>query len=111
MKITGGTLRARDVITGTLRSGKEEQGKWQEKVNQIRLYSGEKFETVQEAETGCVCAVTGLCHTRAGDGLGMEEKVYYPLLEPVLGYQILLPEECDAASMLPKFRMLEEEEP
>lgn len=111
MKITGGTLKVRDVIAGALRSGKEDQGKWQEKVNQIRLYSGEKFETVQEAETGCVCAVTGLSYARSGDGLGTEEKVYYPLLEPVLGYRILLPEECDAASMLPKFRMLEEEEP
>lgn len=111
MKITGGSLKARDVLAGTLRDEKEVREKWQEKVNQIRIYSGEKFETVQEAEAGSVCAVTGLSHTRSGEGLGMEERVYYPLIEPVLGYRILLPKECDTASMLPKFRLLEEEEP
>lgn len=111
MKITGGTLRVKDVLTGSFKTEKDDRENWQEKVNQIRIYSGEKFETVQEAEAGCVCAVTGLSHTRSGEGLGMEEKIYYPLLEPVLVYRILLPEECDAASMLPKFRMLEEEEP
>lgn len=111
MKITGGTLNARDVITGTGRDGKEDQPKWQEKVNQIRFYSGEKYETAEEACAGSVCAVTGLSHTWSGEGLGIEEKIYYPLLEPVLGYRILLPEDCDAASMLPKLRLLEEEEP
>lgn len=111
MKITGGSLKARDALTGIVRNEKENQEKWQEKVNQIRFYSGEKFETAQEAEAGCICAVTGLSRTRSGEGLGMEEEIYYPLLEPVLGYRILLPEEYDAASMLPKFRLLEEEEP
>ena len=111
MKITGGTLSARDVIAGTGRGEKEGQPKWQEKVNQIRFYSGEKYETAEEAGAGSVCAVTGLSHTWSGEGLGLEEKIYYPLLEPVLGYRILLPEDCDAASMLPKLRLLEEEEP
>lgn len=111
MKITGGTLNARDVITGTGRDGKEDQFRWQEKVNQIRFYSGVKYETAEEACAGSVCAVTGLSHTWSGEGLGTEEKIYYPLLEPVLGYRILLPEDCDAASMLPKLRLLEEEEP
>lgn len=107
MKITGGTLKARDMLTGN----SKDQGNWQEKVNQIRLYSGEKYETVQEAGAGCVCAVTGLSYTCSGEGLGTEERVSYPLLEPALNYGIRLPKECDAALMLPKFRMLEEEEP
>lgn len=111
MKITGGTLNARDVLAGTGRDGKEDQSKWQEKVNQIRFYSGEKYETAEKACAGSVCAVTGLSHTWSGEGLGIEEEIYYPLLEPVLGYRILLPEESDAASMLPKLRLLEEEEP
>ena len=111
LKITGGTLNAREMIAGTGRGEKEGQPKWQEKVNQIRFYSGEKYETAEEAGAGSVCAVAGLSHTWSGEGLGIEEKIYYPLLEPVLGYRILLPEDCDAASMLPKLRLLEEEEP
>lgn len=113
LKITGGTLNARDVVSGMTKDGKEKDGqeKWQEKVNQIRFYSGEKYETAEEAGAGAVCAVTGLSRTWSGEGLGTEETVYYPLLEPVLGYRILLPEGCDPVQMLPKLRLLEEEEP
>ncbi|HOP73152.1 translation factor GTPase family protein [Thermoclostridium caenicola] len=102
MKITGGKLRARDVISN---------GVWEEKVNQIRLYSGAKYQAVSEAEAGAVCAVTGLTRTKPGDGLGGEEASGRPVLEPVLTYQILPPEGCDPKVLLPKLRQLEEEDP
>ncbi len=102
MKLTGGRLKVREVLTG---SG------WEEKVNQIRIYSGQKFEAVNETEAGCVCAVVGLSHTSPGEGLGMEEASELPVLEPVLSYQIILPEGYDSRVMLPKLRQIEEEEP
>lgn len=102
MKITGGRLKVRDVISN---------GVWEEKVNQIRLYSGQKYQAVSEAEAGTVCAVTGLTQTRPGDGLGAEEASGRPVLEPVLTYQILPPEGCDPKVLLPKLRQLEEEDP
>ena len=108
MKITGGRLLARDVIQGSTRQGKEE---WEEKINQIRVYSGEKFEAVSEAEAGSICAVTGLTRTYPGEGLGAEEESELPMLEPVLSYRVELPEGYDPALMLPKLRQLEEEDP
>ncbi len=102
MKITGGRLKVRDVINN---------GVWEEKVNQIRIYSGQKFEAVNEVEAGSVCAVTGLSQTKPGEGLGIEEASNAPILEPVLSYQILLPEGCDPRVMIPKLRLLEEEDP
>ena len=102
MKLTGGRLKVRDVLTN---------GVWEEKVNQIRIYSGQKYEAVSEIEAGSVCAVTGLGQTRPGEGLGIEEASEAPVLEPVLSYQIILPEGCDPRAMLPKLRQLEEEEP
>ena len=102
MKLTGGRLKVRDVLT---------DGSWEEKVNQIRIYSGQKFETVNEIEAGSVCAVMGLSQTRPGEGLGVEEASDMPVLEPVLSYQILLPEGRDPRAMLPKLRQIEEEEP
>jgi small GTP-binding protein len=102
MKITGGKLKVKDVLTNSA---------WKEKVNQIRIYSGQKFEAVNEIEAGSVCAVTGLSQTRPGEGLGIEHASDTPVLEPVLSYQILLPEGCDPRVMLPKLRQLEEEEP
>lgn len=102
LKLTGGSLKVRDSLTN---------GIWEEKVNQIRIYSGQKFETVNELMAGSVCAVTGPTSARAGEGLGLEEAFYVPVLEPVLSYQILLPEGCDPRMMLPKLRQLEEEEP
>ena len=102
MKITGGRLRVRDTLGN---------GSWEEKVNQIRIYSGSKFEAAGEAEAGTVCVVTGLTRTRPGEDLGLEETWHAPVLEPVLSYQIMLPEGCDPRAILPKLRQLEEEEP
>lgn len=98
MKITGGSLATREIID-------------EEKVNQIRLYSGDKFETVREAAAGTVCAVLGLTKAVPGQGLGIEAASAMPLLEPVMTYRIVLPEGIDAAAVLPKFRELEEEDP
>ena len=102
MKITGGSLKVKEALVNR---------DWEEKVNQIRIYSGQKFEAVNEVEAGAICAVTGLSQTRPGEGLGIEESSSTPLLEPVLSYQILLPEGCDPRVMLPKLRQLEEESP
>lgn len=99
MKITGGSLKVRALL---------ETG---EKANQIRIYSGEKYETVNEAEAGSICAVTGPVKTSPGQGFGIEKASGMPVLEPVLTYQILLPKGCDATVMLAKLRQLEEEEP
>ncbi len=106
LKVTGGKLRARMVL-----SGRKGSGQWEEKVSQIRIYSGEKYSTAEEAKGGEVCAVTGLTQTYAGEGLGMEEGNFQPVLQPVLTYRLELPEGCDAAMFLPKLRQLEEEEP
>lgn len=109
MKITGGSLKAKETLTGMENRGGASC--WEEKVNQIRIYSGDKFETQGEVKAGEICAVMGLTRTRAGEGLGCEKETVYPELSPVLSYSILLPEGTDAAVMLPKFRQLEEEEP
>lgn len=104
LKITGGTLKVKDVIAVP---GMEEG----EKVNQIRVYSGAKAEMVSEAEAGMICAVTGLTETKPGQGLGAESESELPLLEPVLTYRVKLPEDCDVHKMLQCLRQLEEEEP
>lgn len=110
MKITGGSLKVRTSLSGkTLAAGEWQE--WEEKVTQIRLYSGAKFETVSEAPAGTVCAVLGLSKSRPGEGFGLEPDSMLPLLAPVLTYQVILPKGCDAAAMLPKLRQLEEEEP
>jgi ribosomal protection tetracycline resistance protein len=83
MKITGGKLKVKDALSN---------GDWEEKVNQIRIYSGHKYDAVQEIEAGTVCAVTGLTQARPGEGLGIEESSNAPILEPVLSYQLVLPE-------------------
>ena len=108
LKVTGGVLKARDVLRGKGEQGTED---WEEKVNQIRLYSGEKFESVGEIPAGTICAITGLSKTYPGEGLGCEIESNLPLLEPVLNYELKLPEGVTAQSMLPKLRLLEEEEP
>jgi len=102
LKITGGTLKVRDAVTGA---------GWEEKVHQIRLYSGEKYEVVPEVQAGMVCAVTGLSQARPGDGLGVDGGARPPVLEPVLSYRILLPPGSEPRIMLPKLKELEEEEP
>lgn len=104
MKITGGCLKVKATLTNREKS-------WEDKVNQIRIYSGEKYETVKEAPAGCICAVTGLTRSRAGEGLGKEPEALLPVLTPVLNYRIILPADCDPAVMLPKLRLLEEEDP
>lgn len=112
LKITGGSLRVKQSLRGQKReNGSGESGIWEEKVNQIRIYSGEKFETAEEVAAGGVCAVTGLSETYPGEGFGIEEASAMPVLEPVLTYQILLPDGVNPAVMLPKLRQLEEEEP
>lgn len=111
MKITGGVLRVKDMLEGVnSRSGGENQ-QWSEKVNQIRIYSGEKYEAVPEAGRGTVCAVTGLTKTYAGQGIGVENGCDAPVLEPVMTYCVELPQGTDAAVTLQKLRQLEEEEP
>ena len=84
---------------------------WEEKADQIRIYSGAKFRTVDEAPAGTVCAVTGLSRSRAGEGLGIETGWTAPALEPVLTYQVLLPEGADPHTALRYLRQLEEEDP
>lgn len=108
MKITGGSLAVRMALSGTILHTGEE---WNEKVNQIRIYSGEKFDSVNEIQAGAVCAVTGLTKTRPGEGLGVEKASAMPILEPVLSYEILLPTGCDPKMMLPKLHQIEEEIP
>lgn len=107
MKITGGTLAARDEISYIGADGKRSI----EKISQIRLYSGDKFEQVDSVSAGEICAVIGLSSTYAGQGLGIEVNTCKPLLEPVLSYRIILPDECDQSLYFPKLKELEEEEP
>ena len=106
MKITGGVLKAKTVLTGGLG-----EGAWEEKADQLRLYSGTKFRPLDQAEVGMVVAVTGLTHTRPGQGLGGEAEAKGPVLEPVLNYQLILPQGADPHTVLPKLRQLEEEDP
>ena len=99
LKVTGGTLKVKTLL------------KEDEKVDQIRIYSGTGYSTVQEIEAGSVCAVTGLDNTYSGEGMGIESASMAPALEPVLTYQILLPENSDVHGMFVKLKQLEEEEP
>lgn len=105
MKITGGTLKVRTLLNGNKRN------EWSEKVNQIRIYSGEKYTAVDEALPGTVCAVTGLTQTYAGEGLGYEEDLKDAVLEPVLTYRMELPEDVAAHTALAHLRQLQEEDP
>ena len=106
MKIMGGSLKVKAVLHGG-----DGEDAWEEKVNQIRICSGGNFQAVNEAQAGMVCAVTGLNHTKTGEGLGTECGVHLPVLEPVLSYQIRIPEDCDVHQTYRKFLQLEEEEP
>ena len=114
MKITGGSLAVKQLLSGVKRGGADGGGEseiWEEKVNQIRIYSGERYETADAVTVGRICTVTGLNDTYPGEGLGVEDASEQPVLEPVLTYRILPPEGVDAALLLPKLRLLEEEEP
>ena len=104
LKVTGGALRVKEVFPGKKNTENE-------KIHQIRIYSGEKFRTVEEAAAGTVCAVTGVSSALPGDGLGSAENTALPVLEPVLTYRVILPPGTDAHTALARFRILEEEDP
>lgn len=106
LKLTGGTLRVKDVLTG-----REGDTLWQEKADQLRLYSGAKFQSLDEAEAGAVVAVTGLSHTFPGQGLGAEPDWAGAVLQPVLTYRVELSDGTDPHTALQKLRQLEEEDP
>ena len=106
LKITGGSLRVKARL-----SGGEGDGRWEEKVDQIRLYSGARFQAAEQVEAGAICAVTGLSHTFPGQGLGFEAGELPPLLEPVLTYRVELPEGTDPPVALRRLAQLEEEDP
>ena len=101
-KITGGVLKVRDIINV---DGKEE------KINQIRVYNGSKFITVNEISAGGICALAGLENTYNGQGFGYEHKAEKPVLEPIMNFRVILPEGVDAAAFIPKIKLLEEEDP
>jgi small GTP-binding protein len=102
LKVTGGRLQVKSVLSN---------GQWEEKINQIRIYSGEKYEVVGEVEPGMICAVTGLTQSKPGEGLGTEKDSSAPVLEPVLSYRVILPEGCDHRAFLPKLQEIEDEHP
>lgn len=104
MKITGGNLKIKEIL-------KSSKNKNAEKVNQIRIYSGEKFTAVDEAKAGTICAVTGITFTSSGDGLGAEKPSGLPVLEPVLTYKLNLPDSIDSHTALDKMKILEAEDP
>ena len=106
LRVTGGELKVKAQLTG------EADGEpWSEKANQLRLYSGAKYTLTEAIGPGQVCAVTGLTKARPGEGLGAERDSDLPVLEPVLSYQVLLPEGADVHAALGKLHRLEEEEP
>lgn len=114
MKITGGSLKARDILRPGKAAPQETASPLpaaEEKVNQIRIYSGERFESVSKAPAGSVCAVTGLSGTIPGMGFGWERDLPLPVLEPVLSYCVEFPDGDDPALMLPKLMQLQEEDP
>ena len=107
MKITGGQLPVKTVITG---KNRQQEG-WQEKVNQIRCYNGEKFELADCVQAGTICTVTGLSQTYIGQGLGVETEQTHPLLEPVMSYRVLPEQENQMNTVIEKLHLLEEEDP
>ncbi len=115
IRITGGSLKVKQTITGSggqPGAGTDKAaGDCAEKIDQIRLYSGEKYTTVQEAEAGSICALLGPEHTFCGQGIGAEKEAVLPVLEPVMTYRVNLPDGCDIHDMYMKLCKLEEEEP
>ena len=106
LRVTGGELKVKALL-----SGEADGEPWAEKANQLRLYSGAKYTLTEVIGPGQVCAVTGLTHAKPGTGLGAERDSDVPVLEPVLSYQVLLPEGADVHAALGKLHRLEEEEP
>ena len=107
LKLTGGSLKTRDTLSYQAPDGQQKE----EKIVQLRLYSGDKFTTPEQVLPGTLCAVTGLSSTYAGQGLGAEPGAQSPALEPVMTYRVRLPQNCDPLTALPKLRLLEEEDP
>lgn len=107
LRVTGGKLRVRENVHYVNQLGDT----FDEKLVSVRLYSGDKFQSVEEVPAGELCAVTGLSQTYAGMALGAQEQASAPLLEPVMTYRITLPKGADVATVLPKLRQLEEEDP
>ena len=108
MKITGGSLKARGIVS-YMPKGSEEQ--IEEKVNMLRIYSGEKFESSDTVQAGGICAVLGLSATYPGQGIGFEKELLKPMLEPVLTYRVILPKDISSVEFLPKLKQIEEEDP
>jgi len=106
MRLTGGTLRAKQLL-----SGGTPEDRWEEKVDQLRLYSGAKYQAVDTVSAGDVVAVTGLTRTRSGNGLGTQAAAPDAVLEPVIHYSVVFPPNVDPFTVLPKLRLLEEEDP
>ena len=104
LKLTGGVLRVKNTLS-------DKSGLISEKVNQIRIYSGEKYTQADEVTAGSVCTVTGITFARPGDGLGIEENSGLPVLAPVLTYNVITPDNTDAHTLLQKLRILENEDP
>lgn len=104
LKITGGNLKVKEIL-------QSDKNKNSEKINQIRIYSGEKFTAVDTVSAGTICAVTGITFTKPGDGLGIENSTGLPVLEPVLTYKLNLPADVDVHTALEKMRILENEDP
>ena len=111
LKVTGGCLRVRDKIEYKAHGGDEAKGLLIEKIDQIRKYSGEKYEIADVAEAGEIVAVTGLSSTFPGQGLGFEQQSNMPILEPVLNYRMILPDDVNPAAFMEKLKQLEEEDP
>lgn len=108
MKITGGSLKARSIVS-YMPKGSEEQ--IEEKVNMLRIYSGEKFESSDAVQAGGICAVLGLSATYPGQGIGFEKELLKPMLEPVLTYRVILSKDISSVEFLPKLKQIEEEDP
>ena len=106
LRVTGGELKVKAQL-----SGETDGESWSEKANQLRLYSGAKYTLAESVLPGQVCAVTGLTKAKPGEGLGAERDSDLPVLEPVLSYQVLLPEGADVHAALGKLHRIEEEEP
>ncbi|WP_417230624.1 GTP-binding protein [Thermophilibacter sp.] len=107
VKVTGGTLRAKAQLTGVDRRGEP----WAEKINEVRLYQGESFETVAEVGAGRICAVTGLSHVVPGSALGAEPEGARPVLAPVLSYQVIPEPGADVSALVRALRELADEDP
>ncbi len=110
LKVTGGVLQVKMPVSNEGSAACREEV-WEEKADQIRIYGGFKYDTVDRVEAGGICAVTGLDKSFAGQGLGAEEREQFPSLAPVLTYGLLLPEGTDEVKVLGQLRKLEEEEP